>query len=262
MADVSEETQRSQALLQQLLDRVRDGQTIADLLATSADADLVAATLQPLCRDHAVIESITGNDHRVDAVVTTADAQARVVFARDERGLLTWLHVYLRPDRFDGVPGGRIVVVNGASGAGKSTLLRALQSAATFPLVVLDEPEQIGTVQPGYLIWRDRAPALHRGYLAATAALARAGNHVALSAGGHGYDEIVDAFRGVPLVRVGLTCAVDVLMDRERRTGRWAGIATESLYAHVGWHYDLEFDTTAGPDPTELARQVLALIEL
>lgn len=263
MADVSEETQRSQALLQRLIGRLRDGAAISDLLATSADADLVAATLQPLCRDHTVVESIAGSRERVDAVVSNAGAgvHARVVFAHDAAGRLTWLHVYLRPDRFDGILGGRIIVVNGPSGAGKSTLLRALQSAADFPLVVLDEPEQIGSVQPGYLIWRDRAPSLHRGYLAAIGALARAGNHVAVSAAGHPYDEILDAFDGVPLVTVGLTCAFDVLMHRERRTGRWAGIAADSLHVHDGWRYDLEFDTTAGPHPAELARRVLALIE-
>ena len=106
--------------------------------------------------------------------------------------------------------------------AGKSTLMQALQSQATFPLVVLDEPEQIGTVQPGYLIWRDRAPSLHRGYLAAIATLAHAGNHVALSAAGHPYEEIAGVFDGVAVVTVGLTCDFEVLCERERRTGRWA----------------------------------------
>jgi chloramphenicol 3-O-phosphotransferase len=156
----------------------------------------------------------------VDAVVAAGSTQARVVFAHDAAGLLTWLDVYLQPDRFDGVAGGRIIVVNGPSGAGKSTLMRALQSLATFPLVVLDEPEQIGTVQPGYLIWRDRAPSLHSGYLAAIATLARAGNHVAVSAAGHPHQEIADAFEDMFVVTVGLTCEFEVLCERERRTGR------------------------------------------
>lgn len=244
-----------------LLRRVRLGADISDLLVADTDAGQVAASLRPLGGDHTVVESIVGSGERVDAVVSDAGVHARVVFAHDATGLLTWLQVYPRPDRFDGVPGGRSIVVNGPSGAGKSTLLRALQSAAAFPLVVLDEPEQIGTVQPGYLIWRDRAPSLHRGYLAAIGALARAGNHVALSAAGHPYDEILDAFDGVPLVTVGLTCAFDVLLHRERRTGRWAGIAADSLHVHDGWRYDLEFDTSAGPDPAELACRVLALVE-
>ena len=252
---------RSRELLNELLGRVREGRAISDLLTSEADPELVTENLRPLGRDHAVIESIAGSDERVDAVVTAGNATARVVFAHTAAGLLTWLDVYLRPDRFDGIAGGRIIVVNGPSGAGKSTLMRALQSVATFPLVVLDEPEEIGTVQPGYLIWRDRAPSLHRGYLAAIATLARAGNHVAVSAAGHPHLDIADAFEDMFVVTVGLTCEFEVLCERERRTGRWAGIAAESLGAHHGWTYDLEFDTTDDPDPLDLAQLVLDRLE-
>jgi chloramphenicol 3-O-phosphotransferase len=114
-------------------------------------------------------------------------------------------------------------------------------------------------VQPGYLIWRDSAPALHRGYLAAIAALAGAGNHVTLSAAGHTCDEIIKAFSGIQVISVGMRCDFDVLVDREQRTGRWAGIAGQSLGVHDGWACDLEIDTTNGPDPLELARRVLVL---
>ncbi len=214
-------------------------------------------SLRPLGHAGAVIESIAGSDERVDATVTANGTEGRVVFARSVAGLVNWLDVYLRPERFDGLPGGRVIVVNGPSGAGKSTLMRALQSVATFPLVLLDEPEHIGTVQPGYLIWRDSAPSLHRGYLAAIAALARTGNHVALSAAGHPHHQLLGAFDGVPTVIVGLTCEFHVLVERERRTGRWAGIAAASVGVHEGWTYDLEFDTTKGPDPLDLARIVL-----
>jgi chloramphenicol 3-O-phosphotransferase len=44
-------------------------------------------------------------------------------------------------------------------------------------------------------------------------------------------------------------------------TGRWAGIAAESLGAHHGWTYDLEFDTTHSPDPLDLAQLVLGRLE-
>ena len=145
--------------------------------------------------------------------------------------------------------------------AGKSTLILALQSVATFPLVVLDEPEQIGMVQPGYLIWRDRAPSLHRGYLAAIATIVRSGNYVTLSAAGHPQYEIARAFDGVRIVNVGLTCESEVLQERERRTGRWAGIAAESLGVHDGWIDDLELDTTNNPDPLDLAQRVLDQIQ-
>ena len=143
MPAVSNGEQRSRILLSNLIGRVREGRTISDLLAPGADVDLVTATLRPLAVDHAVIDSIAGNHRRIDAVVTSGDVHARVVFAHDAAGLLTWLEAYLRPDRCDGVSGGRVIVINGASGAGKSTLMRALQSVATFPLVVLDEPEQM-----------------------------------------------------------------------------------------------------------------------
>ena len=48
-----------------------------------------------------------------------------------------------------------------------------------------------------------------------------------------------------------------VLVARERRTGRWGGIATDSMTIHQGWTYDLEFDTTDEPNPLDIARQVL-----
>ena len=240
-----------------LIERVRDNRSIEDLVAPTVDEEAIRTRLHRVCNSPVTIESIAGNDLRIDAVVTTERDVARIVFARDEAGLLTWLHVYVKPPQFPGVAGGLIIVVNGPSGAGKSTLMHELQGAAPFPLVVLDEPEQIGTAQPGYLIWRDTAPALHRGYLAAIRALASAGNHVVLSAAGHDEGEISDAFTGVPIVRVGMFCDLDVLVDREQRTGRWAGIAAQSLGVHDGWTYDLEFDTTDDPDPLELARRVL-----
>jgi chloramphenicol 3-O-phosphotransferase len=132
-----------------------------------------------------------------------------------------------------------------------------MQQVSITPFVIFDEPEHIGTVQTEFLIWRDRAPTLHRGYLDAIAALARAGNRVALSAAGHRQAEFLDAFDDVPIFSVGLTCELSVLVERERRSGRWAGIAAESLGVHDGWIYDVEFDTTYAPDPLELARIIL-----
>ncbi len=208
---VGDEDQHGRAVLEELIGRVRAGLPISDLLASGIDVARVTEQLRPLGRVGAVIESISGYAERTDAVVTTEGGDGRVVFARNAAGLVDGLDVYMRPERFDGVPGGRVIVVNGPSGAGKSTLMCALQSVATFPLVLLDEPEHIGTVQPGYLIWRESAPSLHRGYLAAIATFARAGNHVALSAAGHPHHEIASAFAGVPVVMVGLTCEFPVL---------------------------------------------------
>jgi hypothetical protein len=112
--------------LGELISRVREGREISDLLASDGDVDLVADKLCPLTGGPSAIESIAGSRDRVDAVVTGPDVHARVVFAHDAAGLLTWLAVYQRPGRFDGVDGGRVIVAKGPSGAGKSTLMWAL----------------------------------------------------------------------------------------------------------------------------------------
>jgi chloramphenicol 3-O-phosphotransferase len=82
-----------------------------------------------------------------------------------------------------------------------------------------------------------------------------------VSAAGHRQPEFREAFADVPMFAVGLTCGLDVLLQRERRTGRWGGIAAGSLDVHDGWVYDFEFDTTDDPDPVELARQVSEHLE-
>ena len=248
------------SVLRALMDCVRGEQSISHLIAATADAELIREQLRRLRESPFEIDSIAGNDIRTDATVVADGVVGRIVFARDGDGLITWVHSYIKPPLFPGVDGGQLIVVNGPSGAGKSTLMGALQSLVALPLVVLDEPEHIGAVQPGFLIWRDTSPALHRGYLAAIRALASTGNHVALSAAGHPHEEIVEAFEGIPIVRVGLHCDLDVLAEREQRTGRWAGIAAQSLSVHDGWTYDLEFDTTHGPNALELAGRVLHLL--
>jgi chloramphenicol 3-O-phosphotransferase len=240
-----------------MLHRVREDLPLSELVGPRIELASITNLLGPAARADARIEWITVNGERVDATVAADESQWRVVYGCTTDDVVDWLDVYERPACFDGVAGGRVVVVNGPSGAGKSMLMRALQQIAGVPFVILDEPEHIGTVQPGYLIWRDRAPALHRGYLDAIAALARAGNYVAVPAAGHQQDEFVEAFRDVPMLTIGLTCDQRVLVERERRTGRWGGIAADSAAAHDGWTYDIEFDTTDAPDPHDIARSIL-----
>lgn len=240
-----------------VFDLVRRALPLSALLAPSVDANRVSRLLGPAARASAAIDWIAINGERVDAVVTAGESQWRIVFGSSSEMTIDWLDVFERPNHIDGVTIGRAVLLNGPSGSGKSTLMRAMQRIATAPLVIFDEPEHVGTVQPEYLIWRDRAPALHRGYLDAIAALARAGNQVALPAAGRRQAEFVDAFGDVPIRSVGLRCEFDVLVERERRSGRRGGIAAESLGVHDGWTYDVEFDTTHAPDPLEMARQLL-----
>jgi len=251
------ESQARRTLLAAAMERVKAGLPVEDCLGPGVDPGHLSKLLMPLARVDAHIDWLAVNDERVDAVLNAGETQWRVVFGSSTGETIDRIDVYERPSRFDGIAGGRAVIINGPSGAGKSTLMHALQQIADTPFVVFDEPEHVGTVQPGYLIWRDRAPALHRGYLDAIAALARAGNHVAVPAAGRPYVEFVMAFGGTTMLTIGLTCDQQVLLERERRTGRWGGIATESATAHDGWTYDIEFDTTNHPDPIVMARTVL-----
>ena len=125
---------------------------------------------------------------------------------------------------------------------------------------MFDEPV-MGSVDQPYLIWRERAPRLHRGFLEAIAALARQGNLVGVSAAGHPAAEIDAAFDGVAVVRVGLDCDVPTLQRRERgREGRWGGLVEASLGVHDGWRYDARFDTTKSSAET-IAAAVLRVVD-
>ena len=183
--------------------------------------------------------------------------QYRIVYFTDDGLTVESLSVLRRPPQFDGLDGGLAVVVNGPSGAGKSSLLRAIADASDLPRVLFDEPV-MGVVDQPYLVWRDRAPQLHRGFLDAMAALARRGNVVALAAAGHPAGVVDEAFHDVRMLRVGLDCDTATLLERERgREGRWGGLVEASLPVHDGWHYDLRFDTARRP-ATEIAVDVLA----
>lgn len=249
-------------LLEAVLDAVRNELALSELIAKNLDPGRIHDLLAAAAEGKYSIEWIAVNGDRVDAVLTSAKSQLRVVFGSASGTTIDWLDVFERPATFHGVPGGQAIVINGPSGSGKSTLMRSMQQIAAAPFVVFDEPEHIGTVQTEYLIWRDRAPALHRGYLDAIAALARAGNYVAIPAAGHRQGEFVEAFDDVALIAIGLRCDLAVLAERERRSGRWGGIAKESLGVHEGWTYDLEFDTSDGPDPLVIARQVLGRVDV
>jgi chloramphenicol 3-O-phosphotransferase len=92
-------------------------------------------------------------------------------------------------------------------------------------------------------------------------ALARSGNLVGMSAGGHSAGAIDEALRGLDVVRVGLDCDLETLREGERgREGRWGGLAEGSLSDHDGWRYDLRFDTTCVTS-SEIAAEVLRRIE-
>ncbi|MEO1062832.1 MAG: hypothetical protein AAFZ07_15580 [Actinomycetota bacterium] len=250
-------------LLVELLGRCdRDG-PLDGPLGPELAPDWVRTELAGITASGPVSVTVIGiNVERVDTTVTATDgSEWRVVFGSPDGERVHWLHVFTRPPVFDGVPGGRAIVLNGPSGAGKSTLMKAVQHNSIEPWVLFEEPEHVGGAPRPYLIWRDRAPTLHDGYLRAVAALAAAGNLVALAAAGRTQPELAMAFASVPTLWVGLDCDLDVLNRREHgRPGRWGGLAEASLDVHDDWTYDLRFDTTDDPDPDRLAAQILDLL--
>ena len=206
------------------------------------------------------VVSLAVNGGRVDVVARGGEREWRVVFGTADGVIADWLHVYERPRDFGGVVGGRVVVINGPSSSGKSTVLKAIRSASPLPWVVLDEP-MFGTVNVEYLIWRETAEVLHRGFVEGIAALARAGNCVALAAGGHPESMFTAAFEGVPTVRIGLDCDPEELERREQqRNDVPGGNAQASPEIHEGWHYDLRFDTMKTL-PEEIAAATLQAVD-
>jgi chloramphenicol 3-O phosphotransferase len=241
---------------------VDDGRAAAlfQALLDARSPDALAMQLEPLRGSTAVeVEWLAVNGDRVDIVARAGDREWRVVFGTADGDRVDWLRVFERPAALVGVEGGRAVIVNGPSSSGKSTVLAALRQRSTMPWVVFDEP-MFGDVDVAYLIWREQAPALHRGFLDGIAALARAGNVVALAAGGHPQAMFDAAFAGVPTIRVGLDCDLAELARRERgRRDIPGGWAEASLDVHDGWQYDLRFDT-GQVDSAAIADAVLDLL--
>ncbi len=210
-------------------------------------------------RTHLDVVSLAVNGERVDVTARDGDDEWRVVFGSADGERVDWLEVFHRPTVFTGVTGGLALVVNGPSSAGKSSVLREVRSRSAIPWVVFDEP-MFGTVDVEYLIWRDHAEVLHRGFLDGMAALALAGNCVATSAGGHPQSMFDAAFAGVPTLRIGLDCNSAELARRERgRRDVPGGWAEASLTVHDGWQYHLRFDT-AVTDAGQIAIQALEVL--
>lgn len=251
-------------LLNALLEAVGNGASIAEHLAPDVDPVLVSAELKEIASSATEFVWSAANESRLDVAVVSSTNEWRVVFGTQDDRRVDWLATYRRPARFEAVAGGRVIVVNGASGAGKSTVLQRLQQEqSALPWVIFDEPEQVGTVRPEYLIWRDQTPALHRGYLAAIGAMASAGNLVAVAAGGRTQSDFKEHLGPTSTSWIGLFCDLEILRQREQgRTGRWGGIAEASADVHEGWRYDLTFDTSDSPDPTDIVRAIKELLDI
>ena len=251
-----------------------EGPLLAELLEAIATRSLRHLLAEP-GSDGPITESLTRlgaaadltvtwvgvNEPRVDVglISPSADAEWRLVYFLTADRRLSSVHIYERPPFFGGLVGGRAVVVNGPSGAGKSTLMTAILDSSPEPWVMFDEPVLGQVARQSYLIWRDRAPTLHRGYFRAIAALAAEGNQVVLSAAGFPFPHLRDAFRDIDTRYIGLDCPLEVLLRREAgRDGRWGGLAERSLKDHEGWTYDARFDSSVEP-AAAMAAKTLAL---
>ena len=252
---------RHGALFERLI-RTRSGDgSRPDSAAAPAITPALADRLEPLRgRPDLEVVSLSVNGDRVDVVARDDDDEWRVVFGTPDGERVEWLDVYRRPEVFGGVDGGLAVVINGPSSVGKSSVLREIRVRSAAPWVIFDEPF-VGSVGVEWLIWREQAEVLHRGFLDGIGAVARAGNLVATAAGGHPQVWFDDAFTGVRTVRVGLDCPSDELARRERRRSDVPGGLSEAdPHIHAGWDYHVRVDT-AVTDVGAIADEVLALVD-
>jgi chloramphenicol 3-O phosphotransferase len=163
-----------------------------------------------------------------------------------------------------GVPG-RVILLNGPPSCGKTTLARAM-------LPLLGGPwfhRSLDDFRAGYLerYWREDDGSLFArvlvGYLGALRAMALAGNNVVAEAvvTPDRTQLYADAFKGLPVVLVGVTCALTTAVEREHtRRDRLGGplvLPADAFAAvHAGFDYDVEVDTTTGT-PQTLASAVV-----
>lgn len=163
-------------------------------------------------------------------------------------------------------PPGAIVVLNGPSSSGKSTLARYLcENLDEHHLNV--ELDVFRRMEPANYWDVEKQLAQIR-----VAALCRAINATAATFSRHGQAVIVDhvlssdAWRymledliGLPVLIVGVFCALEVLVEREQTRGdRKIGLAESQFHSiHANRHYDFVVDTSSSSS-AECGRLVLA----
>ncbi|HVM06886.1 MAG TPA: hypothetical protein VM345_00355 [Acidimicrobiales bacterium] len=220
--------------------------------------EIVAALAEPATDPDHRIDWIVINNRRVDATVVSGDREWRIACSIDGEGVHS-ASAFARPAPFQGVAGGRAVIITGPSSAGKTTVMRAVVDTALTPWVMFDELF-FGTVAWPFLIWPDQSPTLRRGFIAGIAALASAGNQVILTSGAASPEELDPIVRSVPTVIVGLDCPLEVRIARQQaRADRWGGLTEESDDSHAGWVLDARFDTDR-LSSLEVAGAILELV--
>jgi len=149
---------------------------------------------------------------------------------------------------------GRIIFLNGASSSGKSSIAKALQATITEPCFHHCIDDYLAAFQKG--LWNrqdDVQPewsCIIRGFHAAGAAIARAGNLVifddVLESDPPWVESLLELFDGIDVILVGVHCPLDELERREqKRTDRKAGMARfQHAQVHAEAIYDVEVDTS------------------
>jgi len=162
---------------------------------------------------------------------------------------------------------GQIVLLNGVSSSGKTSIAKALQTMIEEPCLHLCIDDYLSAFQRS--IWRrpeiltPQWPHMLRGFYAAGAAIARAGNLViidsVLEADPPWVESLLEIFCDVEVIFVGVRCPLEELERRERaRTDHRPGVARLQFdQVHAQAEYDLEVDTSAFT-PQECASQILA----
>jgi chloramphenicol 3-O phosphotransferase len=161
---------------------------------------------------------------------------------------------------------GQIIFLNGASSSGKSSIAKALQAMIDEPCIHLCIDDYLGAYQSD--LWerqevvRPRWRNIIRGFHAAGAAIARAGNMVlmddVLEEDPPWVESLVELFEGIDVVFVGVHCPLEELERREqRRKDRRAGMARLQYgQVHAQALYDVEVDTSA-LSATDCAARIL-----
>ena len=184
---------------------------------------------------------------------------------------------------------GRIILVNGTSSSGKTTIVRALQAA--LPDLWLEMGiDRFAYALPGRVSGQPTWPLLFpyvrpngrsdgpfriettplgnrfiTGMHATVAALAEAGlnvivDHVVLEPAW--VDEMDRRWAGIDVLRVGVRCPLEVLLEREReRKDRTLGQAEAHFdVVHRWMRYDVEVDTSVLA-PGEAVERIVAAVE-